>query len=67
MKNPKVEIFNDTRITKIEGENIVDKIGFILNGEERSKDVQGIFINIGYMPATELVDGLAKTNSKTRL
>jgi len=67
MKNPKVEIFNDTRITKIEGENIVDKIGFTLNGEERSKDVQGIFINIGYMPATELVDGLAKTNSKNEI
>jgi NADH-dependent peroxiredoxin subunit F len=67
IKNPRVEIFNDTRITKIEGEEIVNKIGFILNGEENKKDVQGIFINTGYMPATELVDGLAKTNSKNEI
>lgn len=62
--NSIVEIFYNSKITKIEGEEVVNKIIFTQNDVEKKKDVQGIFINIGYMPSTELVKGLARINSK---
>lgn len=62
--SPLIEIFNDSRITAIEGEGFVHSIRFSHNGEDKKKSVQGVFINIGNTPAIDTVKGLVKVNLK---
>jgi alkyl hydroperoxide reductase subunit F len=65
--SPKVEILNRTVVKAILGENSVEKIKIEQNGTEKEISVQGVFINIGYIPNTKLVEGLVKLNEKQEI
>ncbi len=64
IKSPLIEIFNGSRVTAIEGEGFVTGIRFSHKGEDKKKNVQGVFINIGNTPAIKPVEGLVKVNLK---
>ncbi len=63
-KSPKVRIFNNSNVTKILGKKFVEKVVFICNEKENILDVEGVFINIGYVPNTDIAKGLLKLNQK---
>ena len=60
--SPKVEIFNSTEVVAITGDRFVEKIELNQDGAKILKKVQGVFINIGYIPQTSLVKDLVKLN-----
>jgi len=61
-KSPKIEILNKTEITEIKGSNLIEKITITQDGQEKELRVQGVFVNVGYLPNTELVKDVLKLN-----
>ena len=57
-ESPNIEIFYDTEIISIEGENKVESIKLSTRGEERLFEVNGVFIEVGSDPSTELADSM---------
>jgi thioredoxin-disulfide reductase len=54
----KVEILNSSRITKIEGDDLVRSVSIEHDGEESEIEAEGVIIEIGRAPNTEFVRGL---------
>ncbi len=50
-----VEILNESRVKEIHGDKIVKRITVTINGEEKELDVDGVIINVGYIPITDLI------------
>lgn len=61
--SPKVDILFNTTVLEIVGDKLVNGIKIDQKGEKRELAVQGVFIEIGYIPNTELVKGFVKLNS----
>ena len=68
LNNPKVEIINNAQVKEIKGDKLVTSI--LLNNN-KTLDVQGVIINVGYTPITapikdivELENGYLATNQK---
>jgi alkyl hydroperoxide reductase subunit F len=57
MSSPKVEIFTKYKILRIEGESTVEgiEIESLETGEKKRLDVQGVIVEIGLLPNSELV------------
>ena len=53
---PNVEALTNVKIQEIQGQNFVEKILFEQNGEKKELFVSGIFVEIGTVPETEIVD-----------
>ncbi|MGZ8891069.1 MAG: NAD(P)/FAD-dependent oxidoreductase [Nitrososphaeraceae archaeon] len=62
-----VKIFNNSDLLAIEGNDVVKKIRFIQNNIERSIKVDGVFINVGYTPQSDLVKNIVKINEKSEI
>ena len=64
MSSPKVEIFIKYKALRIEGESTVDgiEIESLETGEKKGLDVQGVIVEIGLFPNSELVMDTVKTN-----
>lgn len=62
--SPKVEFFSNTKVLSILGNKFVEKIRIDQKGKEKELNVRGVFINIGYIPNTDLVRNLIKLNRK---
>lgn len=76
-KNPKVEILLNVETKEIVGDKFVSGVKYEQNGEEKTLDVQGVIIEIGRVPNTEIfknvveldehnhiqIDSQAKTNT----
>lgn len=58
----KAEFITGIRLKEIKGSNFVEKIIYIDNGEEKELPVQGIFINVGWTPATGFLRGFIDLN-----
>ena len=58
-KNPKISFEWDSVVTAVKGEQKVGSIGLrnVKTGDEKDLPVDGIFILIGTVPSTKLVDG----------
>ena len=65
-KNDKIEILWNTIVTKIDGEEVVEKIQIqdVDNHVDNILDVDGIFIAVGTKPATELLKEKLSTDEK---
>jgi len=65
-KNPNIEIITNAQVTKIEGKVFVNAIFYKdrLTGAEKKLDVAGVFVEIGYSPATSFLNGLVELNEK---
>ncbi|MDO8525826.1 MAG: FAD-dependent oxidoreductase [Candidatus Omnitrophota bacterium] len=58
--NPIVTVFNESRVTAVLGDKFVNAIKIAVSGEERTVNVQGIFVEIGLIPNTDFAKELAK-------
>ena len=58
ISNPKIEAIHDEEIIEIKGDNFVD--GVVLKNKGTILDVDGVFIEIGSDPVTELVTDLVE-------
>jgi alkyl hydroperoxide reductase subunit F len=61
--SPKVEILFNTTVLEIVGDKLVKGIKIDQKGEKRELAIQGVFIEIGYIPNTEFVKDFVKLNS----
>jgi len=59
-KDPIVTVFNESRVTAVLGDKFVNAIKLAVRGEERTVNVQGIFVEIGLIPNTDFAKELAK-------
>lgn len=59
-KDPIVTVFNESRVTAVLGDKFVNAIKIAVSGEERTVNVQGIFVEIGLIPNTDFAKDLAK-------
>jgi thioredoxin reductase (NADPH) len=59
-KNPKISFLMDAEVTEILGEDAVTgiKVSDVRTGEERTLEVQGVFLAIGHQPNTGLFKGV---------
>jgi len=64
MSSPKVEIFTEYKILRIEGESSVEgiEIESLKTGKTKKLSVQGIIVEIGLLPNSELVMDIVETN-----
>jgi thioredoxin-disulfide reductase len=58
--SPKVRIFTDSRILRIRGNDFVTGLDANVAGRPESIDVKGVFIEIGSLPSSGFVSGVAK-------
>jgi len=62
-----VNVFNNSNLLEIQGNDVVEKIRFIHRDTEKNLKVDGVFINIGYIPLSDLVKDIVKTNEKSEI
>ena len=64
MGSPKVEVFTECNIVRIVGDSAVEgiQVEFLKTGEARQIDVQGIIVEIGLLPNSELVVDAMEVN-----
>ncbi|MFH1368450.1 MAG: FAD-dependent oxidoreductase [Elusimicrobiota bacterium] len=60
LSSPIVTAYHDTTVTMISGEKFVNGIGINHGGKEELLNVEGIFVEIGSVPATDFVKGVEK-------
>ncbi|MBW6441012.1 FAD-dependent oxidoreductase [Patescibacteria group bacterium] len=65
--NGKVIIFHNAITTEIKGEKFVKGINFFQDNKINDISVQGVFIEIGFVPNTKLVENLVKLNRKNEI
>jgi len=67
--NPKVEIIYNVKVLEIEGEKMVKGLKYkdLNNNEEKKLAIDGIFIQIGMQPNTELVKNLVSLNADNEI
>ncbi len=59
-KSKKVEILTNTKVTEILGKDEAEGIKIERNGKEKELKVQGVFIEIGSVPAVDFIKDLKK-------
>lgn len=62
--HPKTKILTGTQLLEIMGDTLVRGVKYkiIKTGEEKTMDVGGVFIEIGWVPNSDLVQGLVEVN-----
>ena len=60
----KVTILYNTRTLEVIGEKMVKGLRVETKGEQRTLNVQGIFIEIGYVPNSDMASNLVKCNER---
>jgi thioredoxin-disulfide reductase len=67
--NEKVEVFNNCEPLEVKGEKFVKSLVFKHNGLGEIKEVavNGIFVEIGSVPASDFLNGLVKINEKEEI
>jgi len=68
-KTGKAEIITDAKVLKIQGDNFVKSIIYrdLASNEEKILDVGGIFVEIGYSPATAFVKDLVDFSERDEI
>ncbi len=68
-KNSNIEIITNAQVTRIEGKIFVNAIFYKdrVSGDEKKLDVAGVFVEIGYSPATNLLGDLVELNDKKEI
>lgn len=68
-KNENIEIITNAKIVKIEGEKFVKSITYedLKEKKEKTLEISGVFVEIGYSPATSFLNGLVELNDKKEI
>jgi alkyl hydroperoxide reductase subunit AhpF len=61
LASDKVEVWTNTRVMTIKGQKVVEGIVIQKDGEEELLAVQGVFVEIGSVPNSEIVNFVTKT------
>ncbi|PLX20568.1 pyridine nucleotide-disulfide oxidoreductase [Candidatus Parcubacteria bacterium] len=62
-KNEKVEIINNAKVKEVMGDTLVEGLVYEdEEGGEKKLDLQGVFVEIGSVPNSEMVNGLVELN-----
>ncbi|MFA5212404.1 MAG: FAD-dependent oxidoreductase, partial [Methanoregula sp.] len=62
---PNIVVLTNTEITALHGDKILSGIAVKNdNGEEQTMAIDGVFIEIGWLPNTEILDGFVELNDK---
>ncbi len=62
---PNIVVRTNTEITALQGDKILSGIAVKNdNGEEQTMAIDGVFIEIGWLPNTEILDGFVELNEK---
>ncbi len=61
-KRPNVEILTHASVSEIKGKNFVSEIVVVQNGGKTTLPCQGIFVEIGWIPANDLVKNFLELN-----
>jgi alkyl hydroperoxide reductase subunit F len=69
LKDPKMKAFHFAGIKEVHGEKFVDGVTWVNSetGEETRIDVQGVFVEIGNLPTTGMVEGLVTLDDFKRI
>jgi len=68
MASPAVTVFNNARVTVINGSALVEGITIAYEGSQKIIPVQGVFVEIGLMPNTAFISGVEKnTNGEIKV
>ncbi|HSE56643.1 MAG TPA: FAD-dependent oxidoreductase, partial [Candidatus Paceibacterota bacterium] len=69
LKDPKVTAIKNMELLSVEGDQFVEKLSYKIKGEEtvHTIPVSGVFVEIGQLPNTELVLGLADFDEFSRI
>ncbi|MBU0722975.1 FAD-dependent oxidoreductase [Patescibacteria group bacterium] len=64
LANPKMVALNNTQILEIKGDKFVESIVYkdCASGKITEKKTQGVFVEIGQVPATQFIQGIVKLN-----
>jgi alkyl hydroperoxide reductase subunit F len=67
--HPKMKILRNTEIKEVKGDKFVNGVTLKnnLNGEESEMPVEGIFVEIGHLPNTDMVKGLVDLDEYNRI
>ncbi len=62
--NPKTKIFTGVQLVEITGDTLVHGVKYkmVKTGEEKTMEVDGVFIEIGWIPNSDLAEGLVEMN-----
>ncbi len=63
-RSEKVTILTNTKVLEILGDKFVTGVAIERNGNREVLKVQGVFIEIGYIPNSDLVTGIVELNEK---
>jgi len=64
----KIEVINEAETTEILGDNLMTGLKYkTKNGEEKEIACSGVFVEIGWAPATEIVKNLVELNDKQEI
>ncbi len=63
-KNKKVAVMTNTSPLEIKGNSFVKQLVLNVKGRRQALPVEGVFVEIGYVPNTELVKGVVKLNGR---
>jgi len=68
-KSKKVKIITNALLKKIQGEKFVNSIIYVdkQTGKEEKLEVDGVFVEVGYQPATSYAKGLVDFNEKDEI
>lgn len=65
--NRKVAVMTQALPLEIRGNSFVKELVLNVNGRKQALPVEGVFVEIGYIPNTEFVKGLAKLNDRNEI
>jgi alkyl hydroperoxide reductase subunit F len=68
-KNKNIEVITNAKTSRIEGEKFVKAVFYEdpTNNQEKKLDVNGVFVEIGYSPATAFLEDLVELNEKQEI
>ncbi len=67
MASNKLEVHHEAKVTAIYGDQFVKGLEILSKRKKSNIEVEGIFINIGYMPATGFLEGEVLLNEKDEI
>lgn len=67
--NPKINFIMESEIQEFNGEQTLESVSIknMRTGEITEKEIDGVFILIGYIPSTEKVKGLVELNNRNEI
>lgn len=67
--DPKITIITNAQVVSIDGSALVERLTYQMNGEDTVRDiaVSGVFVEIGQIPNTGLVEGLAALDDNKKI